>query len=38
MRHFKNYGTEGSRKKLMGVSLEARSREGDWEKFGMGGN
>jgi hypothetical protein len=26
------------RKKLMGVSLEARSREGEQERFGIGGN
>jgi hypothetical protein len=25
-------------KKLMGIFLETRIREGDWEKFGMKGN
>ncbi len=26
------------KKKVVGISLEARIREGDWEKFGMGEN
>jgi hypothetical protein len=29
---------EDLRKKLMGISWEARIREEDWEKFGMKGN
>jgi hypothetical protein len=27
---------EDFRKNLIGISLGARIREGDWEKFGMG--
>jgi hypothetical protein len=29
---------EENRKKLIGISLGARIREGDWGKFGMGEN